>query len=89
MKVAVNNEIIDSFKKIVGEAYVIIDETKRTEYGHDKTEDYQFTPDIVIIPGSTQEVSEILKVCNTQLINLSMKASMYPNNLAVLAAFLI
>ncbi|HCW09347.1 MAG TPA: FAD-binding oxidoreductase, partial [Cytophagales bacterium] len=68
MEVAVKNqlseEVIQSFQQIVGDANVIVDESSRNEYGHDKTEDYQFTPDVVVKPGTTQEVSELLKVCN-------------------------
>jgi glycolate oxidase len=67
-KSAISEEAIKSFQKIVGDAFVIVDESKRNDYGHDKTEDYQFTPDVVVIPGNTQEVSEVLKVCNKHVI---------------------
>lgn len=63
-----HNEIIDQFRAIVGAAYVIVDEEQRNEYGHDKTEDYQFLPDLVIKPGTPQEISEILRNCNAHLI---------------------
>ncbi|HNV30753.1 MAG TPA: FAD-binding protein, partial [Cyclobacteriaceae bacterium] len=63
-----HNEIIDQFRAIVGAAYVIVDEEQRNEYGHDKTEDYQFLPDLVIKPGTPQEISEILRICNAHLI---------------------
>ncbi|MFM7485447.1 MAG: hypothetical protein ACKO13_00865, partial [Cytophagales bacterium] len=60
--IAVN--VIDSFKNIVGKEFVMVDEETRNDYGHDKTEDYQFLPDVVIKPGTPEEVSAILKICN-------------------------
>lgn len=60
----VGENIISLFRTIVGTEYVMVDEEQRNEYGHDKTEDYQFLPDLVIKPGTPQEISEILKICN-------------------------
>ncbi len=64
LKSASTEELMEGLRKIVGKDYVIVDEENRIEYGHDKTEDYQFTPDVVVKPGTTQEVSELLKLCN-------------------------
>ena len=61
---SLSHELIDQFRAIVGEQFIIVDEEQRTEYGHDKTEDYLFLPDLVIKPGTPEEVSAILKVCN-------------------------
>jgi glycolate oxidase len=60
----IGDELIARFQHIVGHEHVIIDEDSRNEYGHDKTEDYQFLPDLVIKPGIPQEISEVLKICN-------------------------
>ncbi|MGC4021320.1 MAG: hypothetical protein QM734_04965 [Cyclobacteriaceae bacterium] len=38
----------------MGEENIILDEEKRSDYGHDKTEDYQFMPDVVVKPGTTR-----------------------------------
>ncbi len=35
----------------------------REEYGHDETEDLQFTPDLVLKPISTEEISKIMRYC--------------------------
>src|SRR5882672_1036431 len=74
-KVTVNAEVVESLHKIVGRANVIIDEEKKSEYGHDKTEDYQFMPDLVVMPGSTAEVSEVLKVCNQHRIPVTPRGA--------------
>ena len=60
----VSEVIIGQFRAIAGSDHVIVDEEQRHEYGHDKTEDYQFLPDLVIKPRTPQEISEILKICN-------------------------
>lgn len=36
----------------------------REAYNHDYTEDLQFTPSVVLLPQTTQEVAEILAYCN-------------------------
>jgi glycolate oxidase len=64
----INSTIIDQFVSIVGSSHINVDEETRNEYGHDKTEDYQFLPDIVIKPCSSKEISEILKICNQHQI---------------------
>jgi len=61
---SLSNELISCFRTIVGESYLIVDEELRTEYGHDKTEDYLFLPDLVLKPGTPEEISDILKICN-------------------------
>lgn len=37
-------------------------------YGHDETENLQYTPDILLKPSSPEEISAILKYCNAHLI---------------------
>jgi glycolate oxidase len=54
--------IIDSLQSITGGQYIFLDEDTRRHYGHDETEDYNFPPHVVVKPGNTQEVSEIMKL---------------------------
>jgi glycolate oxidase len=42
----------------------IVDESIRTEYGHDETEDITIVPDVVLKPETTAEVSEIMRYCH-------------------------
>ncbi len=62
----VSVDIISEFEAIIGKEYVILNEEKRLEYAHDKTEDYSFLPAIVLKPGTTEEISRIMKICNDQ-----------------------
>jgi glycolate oxidase len=63
-KLTVTEDILRQFRTIVGDPNVLVDEAQMSDYGHDKTEDYHFMPDVVLKPGTAQEVSELLKICN-------------------------
>lgn len=61
---AVVSSLLHSFETIVGPENVVRDEQQRLNYSHDETEDYSFLPDVVLKPGSPEEISAILKLCN-------------------------
>ncbi len=67
--------MIEHFRKIVGNENILLSEKEREEYGHDKTEDYQFMPDLVIKPGSAKEVSEVIKICNENRIPVTPRGA--------------
>ncbi|MGE0588187.1 MAG: FAD-binding oxidoreductase [Cyclobacteriaceae bacterium] len=64
----ISSNIIEAIESIVGKENVLTEESILAEYGHDKTEDLVFLPDLVVKPGNTSEVSEILKICNQNKI---------------------
>jgi glycolate oxidase len=41
-----------------------LDADQLHQYGHDETENLQFTPEILLKPKNTEEVSQMLKYCN-------------------------
>lgn len=59
------------FSSILGAEYVFSDEATRKEYGHDETEDLSFPPQIVLKPGTIEEVSKIAAYCNEHGIPLT------------------
>ncbi len=59
-----SEEIIKKLLPIVGDENLFTDAERLADYGHDKTEDLLYLPDVVVRPKNTNEVSEILKVCN-------------------------
>lgn len=63
-----NDEIIEAFRGIVGEQYVLLDAEQRAHYGHDETEDLSFPPDLVLRPEKTEQVSAIMKLCSEHAI---------------------
>lgn len=67
--------IIQQFENILGSENIILDEVRLANYGHDKTEDYLFLPDVVLKPGTPQEISEILKVCNLHKIPVTPRGA--------------
>ncbi|HTJ50710.1 MAG TPA: FAD-linked oxidase C-terminal domain-containing protein [Cyclobacteriaceae bacterium] len=56
--------IISQFENIIGTQHVVVDQKIRFDYSHDETEDYSFLPDVVLKPGSAEEISQIMKLCN-------------------------
>lgn len=63
-----SQEMIAQLESIVGQSFLFLDEATRKDYGHDETEDYNFPPSVVLKPGITQEVSDIMKIANTYKI---------------------
>lgn len=61
-------EIISKLEHIVGKEYVFTDIETRKNYGHDETEDYVFPPSVVIKPANTTQISEIMKLANSNKI---------------------
>jgi len=66
---------IDSFKKIIGEKFVLFDEESLSNYGHDETEDLHFPPEVVVRPRTTEEISKILKICNKEKIPVTPRGA--------------
>src|SRR5687767_7843045 len=64
----VSTDIISQFNTIVGDEHVIIDAEMRFAYSHDETEDYSFLPDVVLKPGTPEEISAIMRLCNQHMI---------------------
>lgn len=68
-------EIINILTEIVGQENIFQDENSLAEYGHDKTEDFLFPPELVIKPANAREVSDILKVCNRHKIPITPRGA--------------
>ncbi|HID86111.1 MAG TPA: FAD-binding protein [Anaerolineae bacterium] len=59
--------IVDELKSIVGERYVLTSPEDLVAYSYDATF-ASAKPDLVVLPDNTQEVSEILKIADRELI---------------------
>ncbi|KAG1647548.1 D-2-hydroxyglutarate--pyruvate transhydrogenase DLD2 [Nymphon striatum] len=54
--------LLSQMREIVGDSHVLTD-TDTAKYDHDWTGKYKATPIAVVRPASTQEVSEVVKLC--------------------------
>jgi glycolate oxidase len=63
------------FSKIVGEVNVKKDYNDISKYSKDETEDLIYKPEVVIKPNNTNEISELLKYCNDNLIPVTARGA--------------
>src|SRR5262245_7566754 len=71
----IGEEIVNQFREILGFGHVIVDPELKQEYGRDRTQDFFFMPALVLKPGNTAEVSEILKICNAYKIPVTPRGA--------------
>ena len=57
-------EILTQLNEIIGDTYVFTDQETRNHYGKDETEAFVFPPSVVLKPGTSHEISAILKIAN-------------------------
>ena len=65
---SINPELKSKIVEIVGDSHVYDSEEVRQEYSHDETEDLSYLPDLVVKPGNSEEVAELLKLCTRHRI---------------------
>jgi len=71
----ITGEILSAIKAIVGEDAAISQHEGMEKYSHDETEDLTYYPEVVVKPGSTQEVSDLMKLCNQHLIPVTPRGA--------------
>jgi glycolate oxidase len=64
----ITEELIALFKDIVGENHVYTAIEDLDTYSHDETEELRYYPEVVVKPDSPLQISELLKICNENLI---------------------
>lgn len=62
------DKLVSAFAGIVGQENCLADNESKTIYGQDETEDLLFFPELILKPSSTQQVSDIMKLANSQRI---------------------
>jgi glycolate oxidase len=60
--------IVEQFKNIVGEPFLLTDIENIEKYGKDETENLYYAPEAIAKPRTAQEIAELLKICNEHLI---------------------
>lgn len=71
----INDIIIKKLIDLVGKDYVLFDNDAFEKYGRDETEDLIFYPEVVVLPRTPQEISEILILCNEENIPLTPRGA--------------
>ena len=71
----VTDQHVSAFEEIVGKDNVLLDEEALDQYGRDETEDLVFSPEIVLIPRTTAEISAILSMCNDEKIPVTPRGA--------------
>ncbi|MGZ3811580.1 MAG: FAD-binding oxidoreductase [Mucilaginibacter sp.] len=67
--------ILSAIKAIVGDDAVIAQHDRMEKYSHDETEDLHYYPEVVVKPQSAQEISDLMKLCNNNLIPVTPRGA--------------
>jgi len=70
----VDKKTISALEQIVGEENIIVDKAALEDYAHDETPLYKSMPDLAVKPGSTEEVSKIMKLANAKTIPVTPRS---------------
>ena len=68
-------EVYQQFKSILGEEFVLTDAESLEKHGHDETEHLLFLPQVVVRPRTTEEISQIMRICNEHLIPVTPRGA--------------
>ncbi len=71
----INQQDIAYFKSILEDSYVLTDSEHIDRCAGDQTEDLYYPPEVVLQPGTTGEVSSIMKYCNEQNIPVTPRGA--------------
>ncbi len=71
----ISEEDITHFKNILGSEFVFYDEATLTKYSRDETDGCAFPPEVVLKPNTAEQISAIMKYCNTHSIPVSPRAA--------------
>jgi len=71
----IDNDLLRAIAAIVGDEAVITDRAAIQNYSHDETEDLQYLPQVVVKPGTAQQIAELLKLCNAHTIPVTPRGA--------------
>lgn len=67
--------IVKQLIAICGSEFVHDDEERRERYGSDETEDLVYKPAVIVRPRTAEEISEILKLANKEMIPVTPRGA--------------
>lgn len=74
----VTPKIADQLRAIVGDKYVIFDDTEKLEpYSHDETPgaEYAHMPEVVVRPETTEQIAAIMKLANQEMLAVTPRGA--------------
>ncbi|MBI1221725.1 MAG: FAD-binding protein [Bacteroidetes bacterium] len=69
------NGILSDLEKILDKTHILLDREQKESYSHDYTEDLYFMPEAVVLPGTVEEVAEIVKLCQANQVALTPRGA--------------
>ena len=66
---------LSELKKIVGEKHSLSDRESLTVYGYDSTPELESLPGVVLLPGTTDEVVRIMRLCHDAGVSVTPRGS--------------
>jgi len=70
-----DHNIITALQKIVGKQNIVTDRASLLAYSYDATPQYQALPDGVVAPRNTEEVAQVVRLCNAEHIPIISRGS--------------
>jgi len=71
----ITTEHVIYFENLLGKEFVITNQHLMDNYAHDETADFHFLPDLVLIPATAEQISAIMKICNSDLIPVTPRGA--------------
>lgn len=73
----VTEEVLNALREVLGAENVKIDEETLDRYKTDEETDprYHHLPEVVVLPGSTEEVAEVMKIANKYLVPVTPRSA--------------
>ena len=73
----VTEEVLEALREALGAENVKVDEETLDRYKTDEETDprYHHLPEVVVLPGSTEEVAEVMKIANKYLVPVTPRSN--------------
>ncbi|RYU92229.1 FAD-binding protein [Mucilaginibacter terrigena] len=71
----ITGDILAQFTNIVGNDAILTSPAEIADYSHDETEDLVYYPEVVVKPQTVEQVSQLMKICNEQLIPVTPRGA--------------
>ena len=68
-------DVISQLRKIVGKESVLTAKEDLITYSYDATATWAHLPDAVVLPTTTEQVSQVLQLANEKMIPVTMSRS--------------